>query len=262
MPGEDRKDGIDRSREGRREPPAVDDRVDEARGRRESPTDRRRPRTRPRCAAARDRAARRPSPGSRSARRAGPRRDRPPAGPRSGRATRGRRWPRHRGPRRPSPGTRAASAGRAHSSVRRGSTGPGSARRRAAGRPSVDFPTTGRASADRGRSAGAPAIESTRASSRPPRSRPIDTTSCREVIRSGSRSSPGTYPMRRRTSHAITTRPPSEHLDGPARRPDEIEQTPDGRALAGAVGTDEAEDLAGSDLEVDALARPRPSRSA
>ena len=53
--------------------------------------------------------------------------------------------------------------------------------------------------------------------------------------------------------HAITTRPPSEHLDGPAGRPDQIEQTPDGRALAGAVGTDEAEDLAGTDLEIDAL---------
>ena len=43
----------------------------------------------------------------------------------------------------------------------------------------------------------------------------------------------------------------AEQLDPPARRPDQVEQQPDRRRLAGAVRPEEAEHLAGLDLEVE-----------
>ncbi len=56
------------------------------------------------------------------------------------------------------------------------------------------------------------------------------------------------------TSHAdpVTAWIPPEYLDRSARRPDEVEQAADGRALAGAVRPDEAKDLAPPNLQVDA----------
>jgi len=45
----------------------------------------------------------------------------------------------------------------------------------------------------------------------------------------------------------------AEHLDGPARRPDEIEQDVDGRRLARAVRAEEAEDLAALDGQIEVV---------
>jgi hypothetical protein len=54
---------------------------------------------------------------------------------------------------------------------------------------------------------------------------------------------------------AVASGIPSQDLDGPLGRPDQIEQAPDGGALAGAVGAYEAEDLTDVDIEVDAAHR-------
>ena len=106
----------------------------------------------------------------------------------------------------------------------------------------------------------ASAIDPTRLSSPPGADRPPRRAGERSSARAG-----GTRPGRTRSSAGCRRRRlwiQPEDLDRSARRPDQVEQASNGRALARAVGPDIPEDLAGPGPRGRSRGPPRPSQIA